>query len=324
MEKKKNSILFINIILLIININKYISSYLPSGLNQLNNFIYLDRMKIFSYQKLYEKCSLKMGPNCYYAEEQRSLEYEKDINSNNINEIELNSPLDQKKEWMNIYFKSKISDYSEVYEEISNDITNYKKYILSNNDPEQIPPSINLYLGLTFESYDEQTIKGDVYALPSKQITFFTEYVYIEITGKLRLRYGEDLKLKNQMKYPTKTYGIIESNNLMIKLGNKLFICEFFFTRVRDKNVKRIKIEGYLGNVKIYSVEKEVNFMHQNAWTKVSLPNSKIDRLILPKGLEIDNFRFVIETKRQYDIEVQYHANKQKRTKDLVNDDDIY
>jgi hypothetical protein len=326
MENKRNinKMPFLSILLLIINLNKYLSSYLSSGLKQLNNFIYSDRMKIFTIQNLSEKCSLSSGPNCYYTENLNNKKYIEE----NAKLFESNDfPVDYSnfnKEWIDIYNKAKNSNYYDVYEEIESQILEYKNNNLLKNDSQQVPPVFNLYLSLTFESYDDKTIKGDVYALPSKIIRFYTENIVLEIFGKLRMHYGEDLKLKNPMKYPSKTFGIIESPTLSIRLGGKTFICESFFMRTRKENIYKINIEGYLGKNKAFSVQKEVNFMSANKWNKITLPNQKIDRLTLPGGIDVDNFRLVMETVKQYEITVQFHKNIHKREEELVDDSDIY
>ena len=126
------------------------------------------------------------------------------------------------------------------------------------------------------------------------------------------------------MRYPCKTFGIIESSNLNIKLGGKKFICEFFYFRTRKENIAKINIEGYLGNTKVYSVPKEINYINKKNWIKIILPNSEIDRLLLPGGIDVDNFKFVIPTLKQFDITVQFHANKNQRISNLVEDSDIY
>lgn len=322
MENKKIFCIFISITLLIININGYISSFLPCGLNQLNNFIYLDRLKKYISQNYSKRCSMDNGPNCFFAEIKRSEIYENDqLNDDIKNSKEI---IDIKKEWMDIFIKSKETDYLNGYNDINSYINEYKNYILSKNDSKQIPPSISLHLSLTFESYDELTKNGDIYAYPSKPVKFFTENIDIEIFGRLRLHYGEELNFKNVMKYPARTFGIIESTNLIIRLGRKLFICEFFFLRIRDIKIDKIKIEGFLENTKAFSLEKEKKSLNNKKWEKIILPHQQIDRIVIPGGLDVDNFSFIIDTKKQYDISVHFHANYKQRIKELVIDDDIY
>ena len=324
MGNKYFLIKLISISILIININKYKSSYITCGINQLNNFIYSDRLKQYIIQNINNKCSLENGPNCYYSEMKRSKEYELEntqINNDNPNSKEI---LDFNKQWMNIFKESLETNYINTYYDLSTNIAKYEKYIRAKNDSAQIPLPINLHLRLTFESYDEYTKKGDTYALPSKPVKFFTENIYIEIFGRLRLHYGEDLKLKNVMKYPSGTYGIIESTNLIIRLGNKLFICEYFFVRLREQNIYKIKIEGYLGKINSFTVEKDLKAQNKNTWTKITLPHSQIDRILIPGGIEVDNFNFIIETTKQYDISVHFHSNHRQRIDKLIKDSDIY
>ena len=299
---------FIGIIVLIIQISFYNSTYLSVGINQLNNFIYLERLKDL---------------NCYFAENQRSEIYEKNDNNKQIYSDSSNTIIDNEKEWMNLFIKSKEKGFLNSFYDLNDYITQYKNYILSNSDTSQIPQPLTLRLSLTFESYDDITIKQDIYAYPSKPIQFLTETIYIEIVGKLRLHYGEDLKIKDQIKYPTKTYGIIESNNLIIKLGGKKFICESFFLRIRDQKISTININGFSGNIKAFSMTREINPITEKNWIKIDLPASKIDRLVLPGGIDVDNFKFMIDTIQHYDIAVHFHTNYVRNVEELIKDSDI-
>ena len=314
---------FIGIIVLIIQISFYNSTYLSVGINQLNNFIYLERLKDLTLQSYTEECSLSKGPNCYFAENQRSEIYEKNDNNKQIYSDSSNTIIDNEKEWMNLFIKSKEKGFLNSFYDLNDYITQYKNYILSNSDTSQIPQPLTLRLSLTFESYDDITIKQDIYAYPSKPIQFLTETIYIEIVGKLRLHYGEDLKIKDQIKYPTKTYGIIESNNLIIKLGGKKFICESFFLRIRDQKISTININGFSGNIKAFSMTREINPITEKNWIKIDLPASKIDRLVLPGGIDVDNFKFMIDTIQHYDIAVHFHTNYVRNVEELIKDSDI-
>ena len=313
---------FIGIVVLIIQISFYNSTYLSVGINQLNNFIYLERLKDLTLQSYFEECSLSKGPNCYFAENQRSEIYEKNDNKQ-IYSDSSNTIIDNEKEWMNLFIKSKEKGFLNSFYDLNDYITQYKNYILSNSDTSQIPQPLTLRLSLTFESYDDITIKQDIYAYPSKPIQFLTETIYIEIVGKLRLHYGEDLKIKDQIKYPTKTYGIIESNNLIIKLGGKKFICESFFLRIRDQKISTININGFSGNIKAFSMTREINPITEKNWIKIDLPASKIDRLVLPGGIDVDNFKFMIDTIQHYDIAVHFHTNYVRNVEELIKDSDI-
>ena len=313
----------IGIVVLIIQISFYNSTYLSVGINQLNNFIYLERLKDLTLQSYSEECSLSKGPNCYFAENQRSEIYEKNDNNKQIYSDSSNTIIDNEKEWMNLFIKSKEKGFLNSFYDLNDYITQYKNYILSNSDTSQIPQPLTLRLSLTFESYDDITIKQDIYAYPSKPIQFLTETIYIEIVGKLRLHYGEDLKIKDQIKYPTKTYGIIESNNLIIKLGGKKFICESFFLRIRDQKISTININGFSGNIKAFSMTREINPITEKNWIKIDLPASKIDRLVLPGGIDVDNFKFMIDTIQHYDIAVHFHTNYVRNVEELIKDSDI-
>ena len=323
---------FLRISILIINLTLYYSSFLPIGLNQLNNFIYLERLKDLTLQTLSQECSFSKGPNCYFAEnirseifEQKNIEEEKTDNNNNSdnNNDEDITIINYKKEWMDLYTNSRKIGFLNSFTELNEYLTLYKNYISSNSDTTQIPHPLTLRLSLTFESYDDMTIKGDMYAYASKPVHFLTETIYIDIVGKLRMHYGEDLNLKDQSKYPCKTFGIIESNSLTIKLGGKQFICEYFYLRLRDIKIRNINVNGYLGNIKAFSMNRDINYMVDKGWIKIDLPSTKVDRIILPGGIDVDNFKFTIETIQQYDIAVHFHNNYVRNIEELIKDDDI-
>ena len=86
---------FLRISLLIINFVFYNSSILPVGINQLNNFIYLEKLLSYTVQTYSGKCSLKNGPNCYFTDNMRRVIYEQENNieeeieeDNNINNVQ--------------------------------------------------------------------------------------------------------------------------------------------------------------------------------------------------------------------------------------------
>ena len=323
---------FFVISILIINLSLHYSSFLPIGLNQLNNFVYLERLRDLTVQTYSQECSFSKGPNCYFAEnirseifEQKNIKEEKaDNNNNNDNNKDIDiTIIDYKKEWMDLYSNSRKYGFLNSFTELSEYLTLYKNYVSSSSDTTQIPSPLTLRLSLTFESYDDMTKKGDMYAYASKPVQFLTETIYIEIMGKLRMHYGEDLNLKDQSKYPSKTFGIIESSNLTIKLGGKQFICESFFLRLRDIKIRNINVNGYLGNIKAFSMNRDINYMVDKSWIKIDLPSTKVDRIILPGGIDVDNFKFTIETIQHYDIAVHFHNNYVRKFEDLIKDDDI-
>lgn len=325
---------FLRISLLIINFVFYNSSILPVGINQLNNFIYLEKLLSYTVQTYSGKCSLKNGPNCYFTDNMRRVIYEQENNieeeieeDNNFNNVQNKkndlTMLDLKKDWMDFFIKSRKIGLLNSFSDLTEYINQYKDYISSNSDDSSILQPLTLKLSLTFESYDDITIKEDIYAYPSKPVHFMTETIYIEIIGKLRLHFGENRHLKDQSRYPTNTFGIIESNNLIIKLGGKQFICESFYFRLRDNNIKSIKVDGYLGNVKSFSMSRDINSLIDKNWIEINLPSSKIDRMVLPGGIDVDNFKFKIETFQHYEIDAHFHSKYDKKKEELINDNDI-
>ena len=316
--------IYIYICSFLINFNEYLSSYLPSGVNEFNKYIYLDRLKTYTFQNLQEKCSLSNGPYCYFTE----MKYI-DINENENNDLKNSiipneESLDFKKEWNSLLSRLKDTGIYINFLDLFSNIEEYNKYMLSKSDPEQIPPPVNLQLTLTFESYNDITIKGDTYAYQSKKIYFPSEYITLEILGKLRLRYDRNEKYKNYKGYPSKTYGIIESNNLNIKFGNYLFKCQQLYVRKHEENIVQINIDGYLGSEKVFSIQKDLNNVDNYKWQRIILPDKLINRIVLPKGIQIDNLIFFIQSKQIYEISSLINANKKNAENKLIDDKDIF
>ena len=295
--------------MLIININEHFLSVINTSALQLQNFIFYDRIKLYSKQNRTHKCSISNGPNCLYL---NNYQYKTDKNKN----------------WQNVL--NQTLNHNITYKILTNIMNNKnKKYIQkysSQKDTNQILPSITLKLGLTFESYDEITMKNDIYAHPLRYVKYNVDLIPIEIYGKLKLRYSRDnIKIKKGSDYPSGTYAIVESDNVSIKLGSRSFICTHFYIRARNIELKiSAKIIGYLNGKERYSTEKSLSFFEDKTWVKVSLPKEKIDLLTIPKGFEFDSFNFILETYNQYDINVHSYRNSNRKYEELVTDFDIY
>ena len=76
--------------LLIINITLQNSSFLSIAINQLNNFIYLQRLRDMIVQSYSGECSFSKGSNCFFTENKRAEIYEQKYNLKTIKNLEFN------------------------------------------------------------------------------------------------------------------------------------------------------------------------------------------------------------------------------------------
>ena len=170
--------------------------YVPSGMNSLNNFIYLTRLYKFYKQSIAKSCSLTDASNCYFTENN----YIKNIPLSNIDSIINN-------------------DWIKIYSQISN-----------SNDTEQHPDSDKLSIIMTF---DDETTKPEMYL---DQLTgiFYNEKLVANFEGKLRLsnKYQEKPKTNKISNFPSKLYGIIESEFVTISFQPFLSKENYFYLLV--------------------------------------------------------------------------------------------
>ena len=97
-----------------------------------------------------------------------------------------------------------------------------------------------------------------------------------------------------------------------------------------QKSQYSMVVNKKIDNVNVYFI-KPTTYMNNSGlavsywknWLKIDLPSTKIDRLVLPGGIDVDNFRFVIETLQHYDVSVHFHANYVKNIEELISDSSI-
>ena len=311
-------------IILLINIQKYLSSFLNSGINQFNDFIYLQRIKDFIKQNKSNSCSLSDGPNCLFTD---NLYYNSKIFDKNNNNY---SP---EKEWYK--FKNNSTSVNELYKNINTKIINYLNYHKISKDTSRNQPVFDFEAGLNFNVFDSDTKKKDLILESHIFITFLDNSIPIFLEGKLRLRYdNKKIIVKGNIDYPSNTFLIIESNNLKISMNKKYFKCKSFFIRPYNKNNDKIKIigqlkkhiniEGYDGNKLIFSTSVNFSYSDEKFWHKISLSSTAfITKLVIPGEIEVDNFLFSIKGNYLYEIESQFYNHPTQKSVTLINDDEI-
>ena len=305
-----------------------ILTFIPSGINQLNNLLYLQKMSYFDYQIGMNQCSLVEGPYCYYTEPFyiKSLNTEKQIFKKEYIE----------KDWITLYNDINIYTYEEIFNNLENKIKKYYDYMANEKEQNEIPLQ-EYQISISFEQYDSLTIKEDFYLTKMTSMQFMEKMILI-IEGKIRLKYDKTKVVPNNIKdYPSKTYAIIESSLATISLNGKKFRLISFY--VRPKNMyegnnykvtiigsmtKNINIEGYNNNRMIFSANYQFSYSDIKQWNKIYI-NTDIffDKIKLPGNIEIDNILLSVEGNFVYDIQSLFFNDPKKKTVDLIDDSDI-
>lgn len=294
------------------------SIYIFSGIKTLNKFLYTTRFQNFKRQNDKNSCSFSDGPNCYFSENKYIQNYNVIKDNNNIND-----------EWINFYNKSHKYEYSQILQYFNNYT---KKYIEKNSnkiDKEQNSQGEVLKYLMTFDNYDEYTIKKDTYFDEKKSKIFFNKEIFIDIKGKLKLSYDKDeseiyLNVIDK-DYPSKTFGIIESDYISISFRGKVFVCNFFYIKAHNEKskTKNIYFYGYVGNKIVYTYSYTDNKERKEKWLKVFFPvATPINRLLISGPYDIDNISFTFPNKK-YDDSNLYLMYNHKNIQTLVKDEDI-
>ena len=319
-----NSNLFsflIIISLLLIQQNK--SLYLNSGIKSLNKFLYYGRIKIFEEQIEYNKCSLNQGPVCYFSDKN----YAKNFLIENNENTEINII---NKQWVEILKKIKEYNIEKIKKNIIYLASNYISKYFTEIDEEQNPKNQILNLLLTFDSFDVDTIKGDIYLEEKMGKIIYNEQIIADIKGKLLLKYDKDLSEKSLISqykdYPKTTYGVIESDDISISFGGRLFIVNYFYIKGHDEISKfePINFYGYLEDKIVYGYTYTDNKKRNEKWLKVTFPELiAIDLLIVSGMYDIDNISFSFPNQIKVDENEVYSMYNYNKKQILVEDDEI-
>ena len=271
------------------------SIYIYSGIKTLNKFLYYSRYKEYNSQNKKNICSLNNGPNCYFIEGKYINTYDITKKNDKINN-----------EWIYFYNRTQNYEYNQILQYFENYTKNYIQKYSEKIDKEQNSQGEVFKYLMTFDTFDEYTIKKDTYFDQQLLInSFYDKDFILEIKGKLKLTYDKDESeyyltvIDNE--YPSKTYGIIESNFITISFKGKPFICNFFYIKSHNKKNKseQIYFYGYIGNKIVYSYSYNDNKERKEKWLKVFFPTSTlINTLIISGPYDIDNFSFTYPNKK--------------------------
>ena len=307
-------------ILLFLLINLYKSTYLNSGIKSLNKFLYSSRISKYYHQNQKKICSIKDGPNCYFTEYDYSKYYKQTNNENKTDKINA--------EWVELYSRIPKDKYKNIMNNFINFTSNYINLYSKEIDTEQNSQSKNYQVLMNFDSFDDETIKHDIYLEEKLGTIFFNEEIIADIKGRLRLSYDKDLTEKDLLRnkdYPSKTFGIIESDYITITFREKSFICNYLYLKAHNsKYNEKIFFQGYLMEKLIYNYEYLDKQERKEKWLKVTFPEAiPIDKLLISGYYDIDNIYFTFPTIFNVDQNEIYNIYNHKNIKILISNDDI-
>ena len=259
--------------------------YLSSGIITLNKFLYSSRISTYDEQNEIGTCSLSDGPNCFFSEKKYINHYLK------TNNEDKNSIIND--EWVYFYSKIQNKNYETILNNLSKYTTNYIDSYSEKIDSDQNPQTD--YLGILM-TFDDDTTKKNMFLKKLTNI-FYNEKLIADFEGRLRLYDDEGLPEKDEKNtkygdnYPSKLYGIIESEFITISFRGKFFICNYVYIRAHDEQSKleEIKFYGFLGeNIKFeysYTDNKE----RKEKWLKVFFPPEVevVDKLVISGPYEL-------------------------------------
>ena len=275
-NKIKNILLFLSTIIFIE------CTYRQEAYHFFDNFYYKDIFETFEKQQPIKKCSAKDGPECFFLSN-----YNKDYREPLYNiRPEIRIP-----DYLSIRtIKDSLLDSTDIIK---------KKAKSTLNKPYNLNSVTQMALLLNFESFDVKTKNKDMIA-PSEIITNF-ELGYIKLTlyGKLLLTYNNKIQsvkniesLEDKYNIPSGTYGIIQSEKLIIKFDKPMFFNSLFIKKNKDNRSKQpFEVYGeFKGKTFLIGSENNAEY---DKWIKVNTINALTDSIILPKGFDIDNLSIV-------------------------------
>lgn len=297
--------------------------YLPSGIKSLNKFLYHSRLTKYVEQNKDKICSLSDGPNCYFTEKDYTKHYILTKNENNKNE-KINN------DWVKLYSKINTNEYQNILNKLEFNTSNYINTYSNQIDEEQNPKNEIVNLLMTFDDFDEDTIKGDIYLEEKMGKIIYNQQIIADISGKLLLKYEKDLSEKHlktrYLDYPSRTYGFIESEFITISFRGKLFSINFLYIKGHDEISKYepINFFGYLNEQLVYSYTYTDNKKRNEKWLKLGFPdNIVVDKLMISGMYDIDNISFNFPSVINVDTNEIYTMYNYKNIKILVSNDDI-
>ena len=259
------------------NIN---STLISEGYHFFDIFYYRDIYKNIIKQKKNNKCSIEDGPNCAFIKSKNKTQISQELKTifpdteEFLNETPENILLKLKEKTKLISTKEKETIDDEVFSFDS-------PYVMS--------------LYLTFESYDEITKLGDIYAPETIDTAYDVGRLTLTIIGKLRLSQKNAEKFINPIpkrikdEGPRGSYAFVESKEVLIKFNSKSSVSSVYIKKnIYNKENKTFYLYGYKDGHK-HTITKLQN-VPSNQWIKVNGDGKKYDSIGLIRGFDYDNF----------------------------------
>ena len=294
-----------------ININATIIS---EGYHFFDIFYYRDIYKNYIKQKKSNKCSIEEGPNCIFIE------------SKNKNDIakELKSIYPDKDEFFKESEENIFSNLKERTKLISKDEKDKEKELLDELLSLNTQNVISLYL--TFESYDEITKKGDIYAPETIDNQYETGRLTLTIVGKLRLSQKNAKQYENPMpkslkdEGPKGSYAFVESKEVIFKFNTKSSISSVYIKKNKyNIENKNFYLYGYKNGKK--QVITKIQNVPSDHWIKVNGDGKKYDGIGLLRGFDYDNFIINCSIdKEKTDISKKYSSFINEKINDALQE----
>lgn len=277
-SKLRIRILSIFYILSLIN-----STIIKEGYHFFDVFYYRDMYKNYLKQSKNNKCSIEDGPNCFYIKSKNESDIIKEIKNiypkDNLFENNIES-------LQNLYFKLKNSTKLISDKDSNVNANNLDDEVFSFDSP------YVMSLLLSFESYDEKTRYGDIYAPETIDTPFDLGRVTLTILGKLRLTQKDsknfELPMAPSDERPRGSYAFVESKEVIIKFNLKSTVSSLYIKKNKyNQNNKTFYLYGYKnGNKQIIS---KIQNVPSNMWIKITGDGKKYESVGLIRGFDYDN-----------------------------------
>ena len=291
------------------------STIIKEGYHFFDIFYYRDIYKTYLKQKKNNKCEIDDGPNCIYIQNKNLSEIGKELNS-----IYPDNNIFLRETTENIYLKLK----NEV-KYINDNKETSGKSSLFDDDAFSLDSPYVMSLLLSFESYDEKTKNGDIYAPEVIDTPFEMGSITLTVSGKLRLTQKNsknfEIPIVSKEERPRKTYAFVESKQVLIKFNLKSTVMSLYIKKNKyNQNNKSFYLYGYK-NDKRYLITKVQN-VPSTQWIKVNGDGKKYDGITLERGFDYDNIVINSSMEGQLNYNTmtkQFSSFLNKKISDAIN-----
>ena len=309
--KSKYNIIIFSILFIISLIN---STIITEGYHFFDIFYYRDLYKNYIKQKKNNKCSIEEGPNCIYIQNKNENEIGKELKYvyPEINNFIKDSP-------ENIYLKLK--NFTKTINEKERETSTFE------DELNQFDSPYVMSLLLSFESYEEKTRLGDIYAPETIDTPFDLGRVTLTLFGKLRLSQKDckifELPTISNLEQPQGTYAFVESKEVVIKFNLKSTISSLYIKKNKyNQNNKAFYLYGYKnGNKQLITKVQNVPY---SQWIKVNGDGKKYESIGLIRGFDYDNILILssMEGAINYNqLTKQFSSVINEKIRDTINEE---